>query len=162
FRPVSSTAATGYAVLAVVMFFGCILAHELAHAGVSKLRRIPVIGITLFMFGGATQAKIDSRGPADEFLVTAAGPATSLALGLLFLGLSNLLRSAPGDQLAWIIERLGLLNLALGVFNLAPGFPLDGGRLLRSLLWRMTGSLARATRIAGRVGQVIAALVVAY
>jgi Zn-dependent protease/CBS domain-containing protein len=162
FRPVSSTAATGFAVLAVVMFFGCILAHELAHAGVSKLRRIPVIGITLFMFGGATQAKIDSRGPADEFLVTAAGPATSLGLGLLFLGLSNLLHPAPGDQFAWIIERLGLLNLGLGVFNLAPGFPLDGGRLLRSLLWRVTGSLARATRIAGRVGQVIAALVVAY
>jgi Zn-dependent protease/CBS domain-containing protein len=161
FRPTSGAAATGLAVLAVALFFGCILAHELAHAGVSRLRRIPVEGITLFMFGGATQARIESRGPGDEFLVTAAGPATSLALGWLFLLIWSALRPAPGDPLVWIIEQLGRANLGLGIFNLAPGFPLDGGRLLRSILWRVTGSLARATRIAGRVGQVIAALIVA-
>lgn len=160
---ISPVAAAALALLTAVLFFGSILAHELAHAGVARLRRIPVSGITLFMFGGATHAQIESRGPADEFLVTVVGPATSLALGGIFMAISSALRGSLGTiGLAFVFDDMGRINLLLGVFNLLPGFPLDGGRLLRSALWRATKSLAKATRIAARVGQGIAALVIAW
>lgn len=160
---ISSAAAAALAVLTAVLFFGSILAHELAHAGMSRLRRIPVSGITLFMFGGATHAQIESRGPADEFLVTVVGPGTSLALGGIFMAISSALRGSLGTLgLAFVFDDMGRINLLLGVFNLLPGFPLDGGRLLRSALWRATKSLSKATRIAARVGQGIAGLVIAW
>jgi Zn-dependent protease/predicted transcriptional regulator len=160
---ISTTAAAALAVLTAVLFFGSILAHELAHAGMSRLRRIPVSGITLFMFGGATHAQIESRGPGDEFLVTVVGPGTSLALGGIFMAISSALRGSLDTLgLAFVFDDMGRINLLLGVFNLLPGFPLDGGRLLRSALWRATKSLARATWIAARVGQGIAALVIAW
>ena len=146
---ISSPTAAALALFTAVLFFGSILAHELAHAGMSRLRRIPVSGITLFMFGGATHAQIESRGPLDEFLVTVVGPGTSLALGGIFMALSSALRGSLGTLgLAFVFDDMGRINLLLGVFNLLPGFPLDGGRLLRSALWRATKSLATATRIA--------------
>ncbi len=154
--------ALALAVLTSVLFFGSVLAHELAHAVASKARLIPVSGITLFMFGGATHAQIESRGPADEFLVTAAGPLTSLGLGLLFL-LGHVVGRGWLPRPLWL-GLFGLLaraNLLLGVFNLLPGFPLDGGRLLRSAVWRATGNLDRATRIAARVGQGVAVAIMA-
>ncbi len=149
------------AVGGAVLFFASILAHELAHAGMSKLRRIPVAGITLWMFGGATHARIESRGPADEFLVTVVGPGTSLVLGVVFLAGWKAAGGHDGGSLVYMLGRIGEANILLGIFNLLPGFPLDGGRLLRSTLWRATGSLSRATRIAARVGQVIAGLLIA-
>ncbi|HEX9311871.1 MAG TPA: site-2 protease family protein [Actinomycetota bacterium] len=156
----SPAAAGGVALLTTLLFFGSILAHELAHAGMSKLRRIPVVGITLYMFGGATQARIESRGPADEFLVTVVGPGTSLALGALFLLAWSGVRDGGGHPIVSMFLDLGRANLLLGVFNLLPGFPLDGGRLLRSAVWRATGSLARATAIAARSGQGLAAVII--
>ena len=160
---ISSPTAAALALFTAVLFFGSILAHELAHAGMSRLRRIPVSGITLFMFGGATHAQIESRGPLDEFLVTVVGPGTSLALGGIFMALSSALRGSLGTLgLAFVFDDMGRINLLLGVFNLLPGFPLDGGRLLRSALWRATKSLATATRIAARVGQGIAVLIIAW
>jgi Zn-dependent protease/predicted transcriptional regulator len=156
----SPAVAGGVALLTTLLFFGSILAHELAHAGMSKLRRIPVVGITLYMFGGATQARIESRGPADEFLVTVVGPGTSLALGGLFLLAWSGVRDGAGQPMVSMFLDLGRANLLLGVFNLLPGFPLDGGRLLRSVVWRATGSLARATRIAARSGQGMAAVII--
>src|SRR6266540_908056 len=156
----SPAAAGGVALLTTLLFFGSILAHELAHAGMSKVRRIPVVGITLYMFGGATQASIESRGPADEFLVTVVGPGTSLALGALFLLAWSGVRDGGGHPIVSMFLDLGRANLLLGVCNLLPGFPLDGGRLLRSVVWRVTGSMARATRVAARSGQGMAAVVI--
>lgn len=136
-----------------VAFFASVLAHELAHAIVSKGRGIEVEGITLFLFGGATQARLDTRKPVDELVVAAVGPLTSLLLGAVawvlvrFLGLTG----APGFAVGY----LGWLNVALGAFNLFPGFPLDGGRVLRSIVWSATGDQVRATRIAAGAGQVL-------
>jgi Zn-dependent protease/CBS domain-containing protein len=162
FPRTSPAAAIGLALFTAVLFFGSILAHELAHAGMARLRRIPVEGITLFMFGGATHARIESRGPVDEFLVTVVGPGTSLALGGLFFLLWTWVRGDPFDPVVSVFFDLRRANILLGLFNLAPGFPLDGGRLLRSVVWRVTGSLARATRVAGRAGQVVAVLIIAW
>ncbi|HJP66249.1 MAG TPA: site-2 protease family protein [Actinomycetota bacterium] len=155
FPPPSTPLALGVAVATAVLFFLSILAHELAHAGVARLRRIPVAGITLFLFGGATEAKMEGRGPGDEFVVTVVGPLMSLAVGVGFLLIQAAASLAPGSVVDDMLGALGRGNLALGVFNLVPGFPLDGGRVLRSVVWWRTGSYRRATRVAGRAGQVV-------
>jgi Zn-dependent protease/predicted transcriptional regulator len=149
------------AVATSALFFLSILAHELAHAGVCRIRDIPVGGITLMFFGGATEAKIESRGPADEFLVTAAGPLASVAVGGLFLGLRAVGSGSGESDVEVMLRYLGSVNIVLGVFNLLPGFPLDGGRLLRAAVWRVTGSLPRATRVAARGGQLVGGLMIA-
>jgi Zn-dependent protease/CBS domain-containing protein len=146
---------------ATVLFFGSVLVHELAHALVSEARGIRVQDITLFLFGGATRARVDTRGPGDEFLIALVGPLTS---GLL-AGLFGLLASLGGDVLsrpvAGTLGYLAWTNLILAGFNLVPGFPLDGGRLLRAALWRATGSLRRATWVASAAGQAVGWLLVA-
>ncbi|MDP9342697.1 MAG: site-2 protease family protein [Actinomycetota bacterium] len=156
YRHLGRGAMLGLAVFAAALFFGSVLAHELAHAGTARARGIPVSGITLWLFGGATSARIEDKGPKDEFLVTAAGPATSLALGALFWGLSKT-GSVISPSVAGALGDLGWINFILGAFNLVPGFPLDGGRLLRSIVWRITGDLDRATGVAGWTGSVVAA-----
>jgi Zn-dependent protease/CBS domain-containing protein len=146
---------------ATVLFFGSVLVHELAHALVAQARGIRVQDITLFLFGGATRAKVESRGPGDEFLIALVGPATSGLLAGLFgivAGLGRELLSAP---LAGTLGYLAWTNLLLAGFNLVPGFPLDGGRLLRAVIWKATGSLARATRVASVAGQGVGWLLVA-
>ncbi|HXF56836.1 MAG TPA: site-2 protease family protein [Actinomycetota bacterium] len=153
FPEVDGGRAVVLAVVTAALFFGSVLAHELAHAGLSRARGIPVAGITLFLFGGATHARVDAKGPLDEFLVTVVGPATSAALGGLFLAGDRLAGHGLPDSLRSMLGTLGVVNLTLAGFNLLPGFPLDGGRLLRSALWRATGDLVRATRVAGWVGQ---------
>jgi Zn-dependent protease/predicted transcriptional regulator len=156
--------ATGIAVLLAavfaLLFFGSVLAHEMAHAIVARRRGIPVRGITLFLFGGATHAKVESRGPRDELVVSVVGPITSLVLGGLFLLIGNLGREAIFRPVAGGLRYLGAVNLLLAIFNMLPGFPLDGGRVLRSLVWRATGSLSRATRVASIAGQVVGYLIV--
>jgi Zn-dependent protease/CBS domain-containing protein len=137
------------------------LVHELAHALVSQARGIRVQDITLFLFGGATRARVESRGPGDEFLIALVGPLTSGLLAGLFgivAGLGSDLLSRP---LAGTFGYLAWTNLLLAAFNLVPGFPLDGGRLLRSAIWKTTGSLSRATRIASLSGQGVGWLLVA-
>jgi Zn-dependent protease len=161
FRHLGSGTAVSLAGVTAVLFFASILVHELAHAGMSIARRIPVLGITLWMFGGATHARVEARGPADEFLVTVVGPLSSAALGGLFLVLNTTARGL-GGPVAFMFGYLGVINLLLAAFNLLPGFPLDGGRLLRSGIWKLTGSLSTATRVAGRIGQGVALLIVAY
>jgi Zn-dependent protease/predicted transcriptional regulator len=148
------------AVLTAALFFASVLAHELAHAGMSKVRRIPVSGITLFLFGGATHAKVDAKGPVDEFLITVVGPLTSAALGGVFLLVHSLGPQTLSHPFSSMFGYLSFINLTLAAFNLLPGFPLDGGRLLRSGLWRAMG-LQRATYVAARVGQAVGLLIVA-
>jgi Zn-dependent protease/predicted transcriptional regulator len=147
--------------LATVLFFGSVLVHELAHALVSQARGIRVQDITLFLFGGATRAKVDARGPGDEFLIALVGPLTSGLLAGLFGILATSGRDVLSAPLAGTLGYLAWTNLLLAAFNLVPGFPLDGGRLLRSAIWKTTGSLARATRIASAAGQGVGWLLVA-
>jgi Zn-dependent protease/CBS domain-containing protein len=144
-----------------ILFFASVLAHEMAHAVVARRRKIPVRGITLFMFGGATEARVESRGPWDEFLISVVGPASSVVLGGAFFLLGTLGRDLLGPPVSGGFRYLAFVNVALAVFNLIPGFPLDGGRVLRSLVWRASGSLERATRVAAAVGQAVGYLMVA-
>jgi Zn-dependent protease/CBS domain-containing protein len=153
--------AVGLAMLSAGLFFGSVLVHELAHALVAQARGIRVQDITLFLFGGATRAKVDSREPADEFLIALVGPLTSGLVAGLFGTLAGLGRELLSAPLAGTLGYLAWTNLLLAVFNLVPGFPLDGGRLLRAAIWKTTGSLARATRIASAAGQAVGWLLVA-
>ena len=161
YRDLSGGAAVGLAVLATVLFFGSVLTHELAHALVSQARGIRVQDITLFLFGGATRARVESRGPGDEFLIALVGPLTSLLLAGLFWLIDVVGRGVLSTPVAGMFGYLGWVNLLLAAFNLVPGFPLDGGRLLRSAIWKATGSFGQATRIASLAGQGVGWLLVA-
>jgi Zn-dependent protease len=161
YEDVSTGAAVGLAILSAVLFFGSVLVHELAHALVSQARGIRVQDITLFLFGGATRARVESRGPNDEFLIAAVGPLTSGILAVLFWVVDVVGRGGLPRPLTGTFGYLAWVNLLLAGFNLVPGFPLDGGRLLRSAIWRATGSFARATRIASLAGQAVGWLLVA-
>jgi Zn-dependent protease/predicted transcriptional regulator len=158
---ISGGEAVGIGVLATVLFFGSVLVHELAHALVSQARGIRVQDITLFLFGGATRAKVESRGPGDEFLIALVGPLTSGLLAAGFGIVASLGRDVLSTPLTGTFGYLAWTNLILAAFNLVPGFPLDGGRLLRAAIWKATGSLARATRIASMAGQGVGWLLVA-
>jgi Zn-dependent protease/CBS domain-containing protein len=161
YEDTSTGAAVTLAVLSAVLFFGSVLVHELAHALVAQARGIRVQDITLFLFGGATRAKVDSRGPRDEFLIALVGPLTSGLLAGLFGIVAGLGRDVLSAPLAGTLGYLAWTNLLLAAFNLVPGFPLDGGRLLRAAIWRATGSLDRATRVASVSGQGVGWLLVA-
>jgi Zn-dependent protease/CBS domain-containing protein len=161
YQETSTREAVGLAVLSAVLFFGSVLVHELAHALVSQARGIRVQDITLFLFGGATRAKVDFRGPGDEFLIAVVGPLTSGILAALFGIVAGLGGDILWTPLAGTLGYLAWTNLLLAGFNLVPGFPLDGGRLLRSAIWKATGSLGRATRIASLAGQAVGWLLVA-
>ena len=143
--------------IAALLLFVSVLLHELAHSLVARARGVPVKRITLFIFGGVSDLEQEPQSPGVEFQIAIVGPLTSLAIGAVTLVAGNLI--GPNAPLvAAVLRYLGVTNLLLGVFNLIPGFPLDGGRVLRAIIWRVTGSLRRATRAATLVGQVIAYL----
>ena len=148
------------AIVTAVLFFVSILLHEFSHAAVAKLRGIPVRAITLFALGGVAQIEKDAADAKSEFWMGIIGPITSIVIGLMCLLLAWLLGwnfavesvSPPVAMFMW----LGFINIALAVFNMIPGFPLDGGRVLRAVVWWITGDANRSTRIASRVGQLVA------
>lgn len=144
-----------------LVFFVSVLLHELSHSVMARRLGIPVEGITLFLFGGVSKMKMEARQPRDEFLVAIVGPLTSLLLAGVFWVVVNLGADLLSPLVLFPLAYLGWLNLLLGVFNLLPGFPLDGGRVLRSILWRTRGSLVAATRGAARAGRFIASLLIA-
>jgi Zn-dependent protease len=144
-----------------LLFFASVLAHELAHSFVARARGLPVHDITLFIFGGVAQLKDEPETPGTEFLMAVVGPLTSIVLGACF-GLVSLLARGVSEPLSALAEYLAFINVLLGFFNLIPGFPLDGGRVLRSILWQATGSLHRATRWASLVGQAVAYLFILW
>jgi Zn-dependent protease len=142
------------ALIATVLLFVSVLAHEFGHSLVARSQGIPVRGITLFILGGVAQLGREPDTPGREAWMAIAGPLVSAAIGGLTLAGAYLI-SGP-DQLVALLAYLGFANLTLLVFNLLPGFPLDGGRVLRALLWRITHDVVRATRWAAAVGQVFA------
>ena len=147
------------AVLTALLFFGSVLAHELSHSVVAVRIGIPVHKITLFIFGGVSQLAHEARRPRAEFLVAVVGPLSSLAISGMFAGLWYLV-SDTYHGLGTVFWLLAGVNLSLAVFNMLPGFPLDGGRVLRSALWGLTGSYWRATRVAARGGQLFGGLMI--
>lgn len=151
------------AAVITLLFFVSLLAHELGHSVVAMARGIPVHRITFFLFGGMAQTSRDSRSPGEEFLIAVAGPITSFLLAGLSLFLWYVGHGAGWSPLVvGSAAYIGVLNLVLGVFNLLPGFPMDGGRVLRAVLWKTTGSVTSATRWASRVGAGMAWLLMAY
>ena len=137
-----------------LLLFGSVLIHELAHSLVARARGYPVQGITLFLLGGVSNLGLESRRARDEFLISAAGPLASL---LLFGVLWALFHAVPDETtpLAAVVWYLWFSNLALALFNLLPAFPMDGGRVLRSVVWAATGSSSKATWVASRAGQLL-------
>jgi Zn-dependent protease/CBS domain-containing protein len=162
----------GTAAVAAVLFFASVLMHELAHSLIAKGQGIPVRSITLHLFGGVSNIQREPESPSDEFLMAIVGPITSLVIGgalawivLASAGLSGALTDparALGQlgPLFTLLLWLGSVNVMVGLFNLIPGFPLDGGRVLRSIMWVLTDNLRRATRWASWVGQAIAWLMI--
>lgn len=147
----------GLAIVTTALFFLSVLAHELAHSIVALRRGIPVKGITLFVFGGVSQIAREAATPGTELFMAAIGPLVSLVLGGIFWGLAVLFGKTQMHFFA-ITAYLSFANILLGVFNMVPGFPLDGGRVLRAVLWGITHNYQRATAIAAGVGQGIGVL----
>lgn len=145
---------------AALLLFVSVLIHELAHAIAARRRGIPVDRITLFIFGGVAEMRMEARRPGDEFALTIVGPLASLALAGAFWLLGRAAVWAGLDSALLLTGTLARLNLILAVFNMVPAFPLDGGRILRSVLWRITGDLTRATRWATRIGQMFGWLLI--
>jgi Zn-dependent protease len=152
----SLTTRIGAGILTSFLFFGSVLVHELVHSLVAKSEGIQIDSITLFFLGGVSQMTDEPKLPKDEFRMAGAGPLASLIVGGIFLGIWFALRpmtTGTAEFVGAIAYWLGFINLALGVFNLVPGFPLDGGRVLRSFLWWRSQDLRRATKIASNVGR---------
>lgn len=146
---------THYAMAAssVLVFFASIVLHELGHSVVAKAYKIPVKSITLFVFGGVAQITREAARPMHELLMALAGPLTSLALGGVFAGVWWLLGANDHRPVDYVLVWLAIMNVILGVFNLLPAFPMDGGRVFRAAIWLVTGSYNRATGIAGWTGR---------
>lgn len=157
FEDWSRATAVGAGAITAFTFFLSVLLHELSHALVAQRYGMQVPSITLFIFGGVSSIASEMKSARQEFFVAAAGPAMSFLLGLVF-GVAAILSSG---HVAEILFYLGTTNVILGIFNLLPGFPLDGGRVFRAIIWGRTKDLAKSTRIASRVGVGIAWLMIA-
>jgi Zn-dependent protease len=168
----SVTEAYVVAVCAVLLFFGSLILHELGHALVARRLGIGISGIDLWFFGGVAKMTRDTDSPGAEFKVALAGPAVTLLIVAICLSLSALIsqgaalevvRLAGDGDVSPVLALLGFLasiNIFLFLFNLVPAFPLDGGRIARALIWKVTGDRYRATRIAGRLGEGFAYLLI--
>jgi Zn-dependent protease/predicted transcriptional regulator len=138
-------------IISALLLFASVVVHELAHSLVARRRGLEVDSITLFIFGGVSNLHREPATPGDEFAISVVGPLSSLILAGLFWLLMQL---SPGSTLAnAVVGYLAFVNLLLGAFNLIPGFPLDGGRIFRSIVWGVTGSLRRGTLVASYTGQ---------
>jgi Zn-dependent protease len=161
-RDWSDTVVWSVAIVTGILFFACLFAHELSHALVAQARGIPIHKITLFLLGGVAQIEKEASDPKTEFWMAVVGPLTSGVLGLVLLALAWVSgwvpRTPPATPGTALLVWLGYINLALGAFNMIPGFPLDGGRVLHAILWWTMKDAERSTRAAARVGQFIAVL----
>jgi Zn-dependent protease len=153
----SSTVVWSAAIVTGVLFFVALLLHELAHSLLAKTRGLRVRAITLFALGGVSQIESEASDAKSEFWIAIVGPLTSLAIGLVCLWIARLTGWLPATEptvpaiavLLW----LGYINVMLAAFNMIPGYPLDGGRVLRALIWWITRNADRSTQLASQVGQ---------
>jgi Zn-dependent protease len=154
------------ALITSILFFGTLLLHELAHSLVAISRGLRVRAITLFALGGVSQIESEAQDAKSEFWIAIVGPLTSLLIGILCLGIAATLGWTPGREprspVPSVLIWLGYINVGLAAFNMIPGYPLDGGRVLRAVAWWITHSPERATRIAATNGQVVAFLFILY
>ena len=149
--------------ISAVLLFLCVLIHELSHSYTSNRLGLDIKEITLFIFGGVAVLTKEPDDPVVELKVALAGPAASIILAAIFwvlMQLTNILSLYP--IISAMFEYLAIINIALVIFNMIPGFPLDGGRVLRAIWWKKTGDLQRATQIASRVGKGFAALLIGF
>jgi Zn-dependent protease len=150
----------GMAIITALLFFAAIVAHELSHALVARRRGLLVRSITLFALGGVAQLEKDAEDATTEFLVSIVGPITSLAIGFICLLLAWIfgwaIMTEASTPLSAMLVWLGYINIGLAIFNMLPGFPMDGGRVLRAIVWWRTGSAQQATRVASLAGQFVA------
>jgi Zn-dependent protease len=160
FPDIASGEAFAYALFLALVFFGSVFLHEAAHAVTARASGIEVHGITLVFFGGFTAARADEKGPGPAFAIAALGPGTSLALAGVFWVLSRITENVAGP-LPGLFSYVAAVNLFMAVFNALPGLPLDGGRMLQSVVWRLTGDQQKGTRIAARGGLVVGGIVIA-
>lgn len=151
----------GVGLVASLVFFSSVLAHELAHSWMALRRGMEVQSITLFIFGGLARIAEEPGDPLTEFLMALAGPLSSFILAATF-GLLWLLTRWISEPLGAFAQYLAVVNGGLGTLNLMPGFPLDGGRVLRSILWGLSGDLKGATRWASYAGQGVALLLIVW
>jgi Zn-dependent protease/predicted transcriptional regulator len=151
----------GMGLAGTLLFFASLLGHELSHSLVARSRGMPVQGITLFIFGGMARASGDFRSAEDEFVIAGVGPLSSMVIAAAFwlLAWASVQLGLPA-AIAAVASYLALINLILAVFNLFPGFPLDGGRILRSIVWKRTGDPRRATKIATTGGKIFGYLLI--
>ena len=143
------------AFISALLLFVCVLLHELAHSLVAQVHGLTVKNITLFIFGGVATIKEEMKRPGIEFQIAVVGPITSLFLAAIAFLLAWPFRGSNSPTEA-VLDYLAASNFLLGVFNLIPGFPLDGGRVLRSIAWKITGNIQKSTRIASYAGQAMA------
>src|SRR5688500_4539754 len=143
-----------------LLFFASIVVHEMGHALVARARGLPVRSITLFALGGVASIEKDAADAKTEFWMGIAGPLTSAGIGAVCTGLAVALgwgmNLTPGNPPMAVLVWLGYINFMLAAFNMIPGFPMDGGRVLRAAIWSITGNADRATRTAARIGQGVA------
>ncbi len=154
------------AIITAILFFACLIAHELAHSLVARAHNIPVKRITLFALGGMSQIEKEATDAKTEFWIAIVGPITSVVLGILLLALARVTGWTPPSEAATpvgaVLVWLAYINIGLGVFNMVPGFPLDGGRVLRAVVWWATRSAEKAMRVAVTSGRVIGTLMILY
>lgn len=154
------------AIITSVLFFVTLLLHELAHSLVAKSRGLRVRAITLFALGGVSQIEQDPSDAKSEFWIAVVGPLTSLVIGFVLLGIVRLSGwtsgTEPANPAIAVFLWLGYINLALAFFNMIPGFPLDGGRVLRAIVWWITKNAERSTRIAAQIGQAVGLLFILF
>jgi Zn-dependent protease len=146
--------------VAALLLFASVLLHELGHSLVAGARGIRVDNITLFIFGGVSSITREATTARDEFLIAVVGPLTSLVLAGLFWAIGLLLPA--NSAVSAVVGYVAYANLLLGLFNIVPGFPLDGGRVLRSIVWAATGNITRATQIASYGGQAVAFVLIGW
>jgi Zn-dependent protease len=145
-----------------VVFFLSIFVHEFAHAVIARMERVEVVEIILHPFGGMTRFHHEPKTPRAEFRIAIAGPVASFLLAVFFVVLATIATSAEANTLVLVTGSLAILNFLIAVFNMFPGYPLDGGRVLRAYLWRSGKDLDEATVLTGRCGQAIAIILIAF
>ena len=154
------------AIISGLLFFASLFAHELSHALVAKARGLPIHKITLFLLGGVAQIEKEATDPKTEFWMAIVGPFTSGLLGVILLACARIAgwvpQVSPDTPGTALLVWLGYINLSLGAFNMIPGFPLDGGRVLHAILWWAMGDARRSTWVAAVVGQIIAVLFITF